>query len=380
MAELAAAVVAAERALQGAEAQRVRAEQRLADAARAREAAESVRAAAARSAAMARVAEQQARRALAEMVAELDQQRHLLGALAREAYQTGGRFSSLSVVLESTSPQEFAATLRGVQSVLGSEDVVLADMAADLAELAEADARLQAARQDRERAEDVASKAFQLAQQAEQTAQLVARETAALVDARQRALELAQEARADDLEQYRGLLVASQAVGTSLVGWTDDLDDIAAELGSGDLVRPGTGVLTSPFGPRLHPVLGYVKLHTGVDLSVGDGRVYSADDGLVVLAGYNEAYGNMTVISHGTVAGSALATVYAHQSQLLVGPGDRVRRGQAIGIIGSTGYSTGPHLHFEIRVDGAPVDPMPWLVDAPYPGDVRQSNAPTVTS
>ena len=135
------------------------------------------------------------------------------------------------------------------------------------------------------------------------------------------------------------------------------------------MVRPASGSLTSAFGPRLHPILGYVKLHTGSDYGIGDGAVYAADDGTVVLAGYNSAYGNMTVISHGRIGGSVVATLYAHQSRILVSPGDTVRKAELIGIIGSTGYSTGPHLHFEIRVDGTPVDPEAWLAGALTPDE-----------
>jgi murein DD-endopeptidase MepM/ murein hydrolase activator NlpD len=88
---------------------------------------------------------------------------------------------------------------------------------------------------------------------------------------------------------------------------------------------------------------------------------------MVVLAGYNSAYGNMTVISHGRVGDASLATLYAHQSRIIVAPGQAVTKGQLIGLVGSTGYSTGPHLHFEVRVDGTPVDPEPWLAGAPTP-------------
>jgi murein DD-endopeptidase MepM/ murein hydrolase activator NlpD len=79
------------------------------------------------------------------------------------------------------------------------------------------------------------------------------------------------------------------------------------------------------------------------------------------------AYGNMTLIDHGVVGGVHMTTLYAHQKAFGVKPGDRVTKGQPIGLIGDTGYATGPHLHFEVRIDGAPVDPAPYLVKAPYP-------------
>ena len=75
----------------------------------------------------------------------------------------------------------------------------------------------------------------------------------------------------------------------------------------------------------------------------------------------SEAYGNFTVIDHGVIGGDRITTAYAHQSQFLVREGQRVQKGQQIGVIGSTGYSTGPHLHFEVRRDGVVVDPLAWL-------------------
>jgi murein DD-endopeptidase MepM/ murein hydrolase activator NlpD len=75
----------------------------------------------------------------------------------------------------------------------------------------------------------------------------------------------------------------------------------------------------------------------------------------------------MTVIDHGTIGGLHVTTMYAHQAQIAVQPGQRVTKGQFIGVIGATGYATGPHLHFEVRIDGEPTDPAPWLVGAPMP-------------
>jgi murein DD-endopeptidase MepM/ murein hydrolase activator NlpD len=88
---------------------------------------------------------------------------------------------------------------------------------------------------------------------------------------------------------------------------------------------------------------------------------------VVLLTELNTAYGNMTVIDHGTVGGLHVTTLYAHQAAFAVRPGTRVRKGQPIGVVGSTGFATGPHLHFEVRIDGAPLDPAPFLKGAPMP-------------
>ena len=121
---------------------------------------------------------------------------------------------------------------------------------------------------------------------------------------------------------------------------------------------PSPGRLTSRFGYRTHPIYGDRRLHAGIDVGAGTGTpVRSADDGVVLLSYFSSGYGNLIVVDHG----GGVSTAYAHQSARLVAAGDRVARGQLIGRVGSTGNSTGPHLHFEVREDGDPVDPLKYL-------------------
>ena len=148
-------------------------------------------------------------------------------------------------------------------------------------------------------------------------------------------------------------------------------DSIARQLRSRQSGQPpppsGHGVLgvpipgapvTSGFGPRVHPIFSDARMHTGVDFGAGEGTPIKASaDGVVVSAGAQGGYGNATIIDHG----NSLATLYAHQSRMAVSAGQSVKRGQVIGYVGHTGYATGPHLHFEVRVDGTPVDPMKYL-------------------
>ncbi|MDP9021303.1 MAG: peptidoglycan DD-metalloendopeptidase family protein [Actinomycetota bacterium] len=124
---------------------------------------------------------------------------------------------------------------------------------------------------------------------------------------------------------------------------------------SGQLAWPTAGRVTSGFGWRTHPVYRTRRLHAGIDIPAPTGQaIVAAADGVVVSAGWRGGYGNAVVIAHS----DGLATLYAHQSRLAVRAGQRVRRGQVIGAVGSTGLSTGPHLHFEVRVNGVPRDPM----------------------
>lgn len=129
-------------------------------------------------------------------------------------------------------------------------------------------------------------------------------------------------------------------------------------LGTGQMVFPVNGRITSPFGYRQHPILGYRKLHTGMDFGAPTGTpIYAADSGTVITAGWNGGYGNCVIIDHG----GGISTLYGHASELYVAPGQTVQRGQPVAAVGSTGLSTGPHLHFEVRRSGEPVDPAPYI-------------------
>jgi len=137
-----------------------------------------------------------------------------------------------------------------------------------------------------------------------------------------------------------------------------DFYDPDGETGKRFLTRrplQGGGRLASRFGWRIHPIFHTRKLHTGVDLASPTGTpIYAAGDGIVEHAGWENGYGNFTMIKHV----NGYETGYGHQSKLLVKVGDRVRQGQVIGLVGSTGNSTGSHLHFEIRINGNFVDPL----------------------
>ncbi|MBQ9931191.1 MAG: peptidoglycan DD-metalloendopeptidase family protein [Firmicutes bacterium] len=128
----------------------------------------------------------------------------------------------------------------------------------------------------------------------------------------------------------------------------------------GELLWPtsaGTRV-SSPFGYRIHPILKTKKLHTGIDIAIGsNSNVRAANTGTVIKAQYSGGYGYMVMIDHG----GGIVTLYAHNNKLLVSKGDIVDRGQEIAKSGSTGMSTGPHLHFEVRLNGEYVDPMDYL-------------------
>ncbi len=124
------------------------------------------------------------------------------------------------------------------------------------------------------------------------------------------------------------------------------------------MIWPVQGWISSDYGWRLHPILNENRFHTGLDIAASEGKdIRAAADGTVILAGFVQGYGLTTIISHG----NKTTTLYGHASKLLTQAGDKVKQNQVIAKVGSTGVSSGPHLHFEIRVNGDPVNPWGWL-------------------
>lgn len=129
-------------------------------------------------------------------------------------------------------------------------------------------------------------------------------------------------------------------------------------FGTGQLTYPSEAEITSTFGWRIHPILGSSRFHSGLDFGADYGSaILAADNGVVIFAGWYGGYGYAVVINHG----KGISTLYGHNSKLYVAEGQSVQRGEVIADAGSTGLSTGPHLHFEVRQDGEPVDPMNFL-------------------
>ena len=124
------------------------------------------------------------------------------------------------------------------------------------------------------------------------------------------------------------------------------------------LVRPVPGAISSGFGPRVHPILGTTRMHNGVDMDAAQGEpIKAAANGTVIFAGVKGGFGNTIMIDHG----GGMVTLYAHQSRLGASVGEKVTAGGTIGYIGSTGLSTGPHLHFEVRINGVAKNPANYI-------------------
>lgn len=153
----------------------------------------------------------------------------------------------------------------------------------------------------------------------------------------------------------------SQQIG-NYIQKKSSINDEKKYYGTGQYIRPVGGYISSRYGLRRHPIFKRRRMHTGMDFAAPQGyRIKAADSGKVLFSGFKKGYGNVTIINHGWRKNKRLSSLYAHQWKILVQKGQMVKKGQLIGYVGSTGYSTGPHLHFEIRENGSPVNPGQYL-------------------
>lgn len=294
---------------------------------------------------------------LAELTADLDAAKETLHDQAIAAYVGQPASQAADVVLGTRDLRDLAARVGYLRTVVQLQQDAVSGFAEQRDETDAARDVLARSRDDLGLQRDV-----------------VARHKANLEAARAKQAAARAEVAAEQAEEERLLQAVrtkKSAAEARIASLKRESDSIAALLRSvqrGQGITPsGKGVLampipgsriTSRFGPRVHPILGTTRVHTGIDISGSTGTpIRSAGDGTVVFAGVRGGYGNTIIVDHG----GSIGTLYAHQSSLAAAKGAKVRRGQIIGRVGSTGFSTGPHLHFEVRLKGNPVDPLLYL-------------------
>jgi murein DD-endopeptidase MepM/ murein hydrolase activator NlpD len=158
-----------------------------------------------------------------------------------------------------------------------------------------------------------------------------------------------------ELTQLQGVASKQETSLQTLIEYFEDKRSIYASTPTDWPVR---GWVTSPFGSRISPITGKIQFHEGMDIAAQIGTpVFATADGVVIKAGSEASYGDMVELSHGY----GLKTIFGHNSRLNVKPGQHVKRGDIIAYVGDTGSSTGPHLHYEVRVNGLPVNPVHYL-------------------
>ena len=321
-------------------------------------------------------------RARAELEAarqRIADEQETLGQIVAANYQQGGpALMGLSMVLTTQDPAALTGQLNAVQNIMDKEAAFLDRLEASRALLFAQEVEVRKARAE------VAERRAAAAENLARTAALEARAEAAaaavgrLVEARSEARAAAREARRADLAQLRELeserdriaavlrrraaeARARAAAAARAAGRTPS-DAGGPVRSSGFLDYPVPGRVTSPFGWRTHPIYGYRSLHDGIDFGASCGTpIRAVADGTVLEEYFQTAWGNRIIIDHGYHRGVGLATISNHLSSYAVGAGQRVTRGQVVGYVGTTGWSTGCHLHFTVLQNGVAVDPESWL-------------------
>ncbi len=279
---------------------------------------------------------------LQELERRLQHRQRLLARRVRVAYQQGNA-STVRVLLGSRDVHDLISRSYVLGRIARADSRLVLAIQQDKAEVAQAKVQL-----DRQ-AQEIAQLEAELAEQTRRLQQHTAVKRSILEDiARDRALK--EQALDEWEEESRQIAAMLRAMEQTARGQAR-----LARPFRGGFIRPVNGPIVSGFGMRFHPILKVNRMHTGVDIAAPHGTpIKAAADGEVVFAGYRRGYGNTIIIDHG----GGVATLYAHCSALAVGEGTTVRQGQVIGYVGATGLATGPHLHFEVRRNGEPVNPL----------------------
>jgi murein DD-endopeptidase MepM/ murein hydrolase activator NlpD len=292
----------------------------------------------------------------------VDEARERVDRVVAATYKGSG-IAALNIIVDATGPMD-------AMNRIGYVDRVMEQQQADVDELSVARREARIA-QDRsglikrtaEEAEKEAVAALARADAARTEAERARAAVLRLTRSRTQALAVARNERAATLAKYRALRAEEARLSASLRSWESRNSGSATTMRvGGKLLTPVRGWTSSGFGMRLNPVHHVWRLHAGIDFAAGHGApIRAAAAGRVVTAGYSGGYGNFTCISHGRYGGRGLSTCYGHQSHIGVRVGERVRRGEVIGRVGTTGASTGNHLHFEVRIGGSPRNPVNYL-------------------
>jgi len=288
-----------------------------------------------------RVELQRTRAELAVIRRRLKERNDLLARRIADTYKHGS-ISYLSVLLGAADFSELLSRGYVVRKVLKKDAELIEAIKRDEAAVKACEARLE--QQERLRAELEREQAIQTS---------IAREAAAQ--------------REDDLRRIQSVIAELEAAYAELDRTSNRLEAMLRRMlrsrqvsgqnlpmWSGGWLRPVPGPKTSGFGMRMHPILKRNIMHRGVDLAAASGTpIRAAADGIVVSCGYQGGYGNVVIIYHG----GDIHTLYAHCSSIIVRVNQNVKQGQVVAYVGSTGLSTGPHLHFEMRKNGVPISP-----------------------
>ena len=298
---------------------------------------------------------------LVEAKAREDAQFVLYKARVRDM-EENGVISYLEIVFDSTSFSDLLARIDFVGDIMRADEVTYNGLIAAKLETKEAKDALEQTKVELEDEKaDREDKLEELAVQVDEASALIAQIQASLESEQSLYDEAAAEAariqrdinaKTEELRKQEEAEARRRAEAKAMSQRTK---------GTGELMWPvpSSNNVTSGYGIRPHPVFKVMRQHWGIDIGAKHGaNVVASDSGTVITSSYNSSYGNYIVISHGNVNGTTMTTLYAHLSSKRVSEGASVSKGQVIGLIGSTGISTGPHLHFEVTVNGSRINPL----------------------
>lgn len=273
---------------------------------------------------------------------------------ARSVYQQG-QASQWEIILQAESPSDLSSRLQAIKAVSAATSRSLDDLNDAKAELKVQVDKAQAITDKMQGLADDAAQTLSEAQAATDRAEIAKGAVDSLIAQESRALSVAEAFKQKTKRRYdilRKEQIRLSGIGTS------------SGNGDGTLEWPLPGYAAGGgVGPRTNPYTGQKGCHTGQDIGAPSGTpIRAAATGEVIYVGWSTAYGKVTMIDHG----DGLVTMYAHQSSFKVGKGQVVASGDVIGYVGSTGFSTGPHLHFEVHVNGKNYNPMGWFGGSKY--------------
>jgi murein DD-endopeptidase MepM/ murein hydrolase activator NlpD len=287
---------------------------------------------------------------LTTLLATLKLQRATLAKRISAAYRVGSP-TILEVLLRSGSISDASSVRENLERVTDQDKGLIVATRSNADESRSSAARIKDTRNDVFRTEQRVGVAEA---EAAQAVAIIATEKNKLVAARSARATLLSKVKGDrkQLEaEARGLRARSAKLAAQIRSGSVNLPSTVTVGGSGQFSWPVNGPITSGFGFR------WGRMHEGIDIGVGFGTpIGAAAAGTVIVAGWSGGYGNLVVVSHGTIS-----TAYGHMSHIAVSNGQQVSRGTVLGAVGSTGHSTGPHLHFEVRVNGVPQNPVNYL-------------------
>lgn len=275
----------------------------------------------------------------------MDLQNDALNTRLRNMYKNG-ETSMLEILLGSSDIADFLTNMDMIQKIYDNDMNVLLEIKAQYAEIEAKKANLEALKADLKNQQDERqSQQNQLQSQKTEVESL----KASIVNDNE-ALQAQIDAMNADAEALTRMLQQSNSVSNS-----------STSTYSGGIMAwpvPGSTRVTSPYGYRIHPILHTKKFHSGVDIAASTGTpIVAANEGTVIFSGNRGGYGKCVIIDHG----GGIITLYGHCNELSVSSGQSVSRGSTIATVGSTGRSTGPHCHFEVRINGSTTDPMAYL-------------------